>query len=128
MYTPVLLMTLPTPCCMSDLMMNVHTCFTDDTTYTMVYVTLLIIIKPYDLFIFSVSSDLNFFTKFSGFYFFIDAQSDIQFLSSSSLKNIVWFSTKVLLSLSDISFILNIFGKKWIPIKFNIRFTKYVFI
>jgi hypothetical protein len=26
---------------MSDLMMNVHTCFTDDTTYTMVYVTLL---------------------------------------------------------------------------------------
>jgi hypothetical protein len=80
------------------------------------------------LFIFSFSSDLNFFTKCSGFYFFIDTQSDIQFLSSSSLLNIVWFSTKVLLSLSDISFILNIFGKKWIPIKFDIRVTKYVFI
>jgi hypothetical protein len=35
---------------------------------------------------------------------------------------------KVSLSLSDISFILNIFGKKWIPIKFDIRVTKYVFI
>jgi hypothetical protein len=33
---------------------------------------------------------------------------DFQFLSSSSLLNIVWFSTEVLLFLSHISFILNI--------------------
>ena len=47
-------------------------------------------------------------TKFSGIDFFIFAHSDIQFLLSSSLLNIVWLSTKVLLFLSHISFILNI--------------------
>ena len=69
---------------------------------------LLYIFNPNDLFIFSFSSDLNFFATCSGFYFSIVAQSDIQFLSSSSQLNIVWFSTEVLLVLSDVSFILNI--------------------
>ena len=69
---------------------------------------LLSIFKPNDFFIFSLSSDLNFLTKFSGIYFFIFAHSDIQFLLSSSLLYIVWLSTKVLLFLSHISFILNI--------------------
>ena len=65
--------------------------------------------------------------------FFFFAQSDIQFLSSSTLLNIVWFSTQVLIFLSTISFIINILfikndWKKWIPIKFDIRVTNYVVI
>ena len=89
---------------------------------------LLSIIKPYNLFIFSFSSDLNFFTKNFGFYFFIFSQSDIQFLSSSSLLNIVWFSTEVLLFVSHISFILNILFHKndWKKVVFyNIWYQSY---
>jgi hypothetical protein len=41
---------------MTDLMMNVHTCFTDDTSYTMVYVRSVLSVK--DVCIFIIASDI----------------------------------------------------------------------
>ena len=57
---------------------------------------LLSIFKLNDFSIVPFSSDLNILTTFSGIYYFLMfVHSDIQFLLSSSLLNIIWLSTKV---------------------------------